>query len=1233
MKLLNGSKELNSYFDFAVLQEDTELELIFGSNISNNPITKKVFLSLLEKCKTNYHLLSESSSLDIRYEFKGNPSNVRCTINGLESIKKYCRKDSLESIDDENIEYIIKKYFKDPKQPGKKFFPLKDNDYNIRLNIKKEEPLLKNSNYVISFLKDYQDKKKHFRYKKRYSFLTEDKLYRIDLTMVKSTKFSRGKHQFEKTFREADILNNREEYELEIEYLGHEKEHGIKKIDLLAKKLKNEYIIREPDNNPNGNIYDPLNLGISIEHTEEEEIITDEGNVNEFGSPRFAPKGDYLPYTISSIKYSQEEYRNLIGKYTHIRDEYFTDYNIDLELRDSLKEYYKKGKKITFIREVYEKISNGDYIESSVKIELIHKMGKYTELIVPIQYLYSGYFTIEEERIIQRSDDDNIPELNQMFPDAKEEKENIINQLISLLETHVIYLSKIIYETDTLLSYQLREKVLKSYMNLTEQKSRYFNFIGPQPVTLNFDDIQTNNPKSILVDYAVTEKADGERYELLINEGRGYLINSKSSVIDMGITFKNITDDWLFDGEYITKTKNGENIRLYMVFDIYWAGKTTPQPIHTYPFISHDPLDISRKSVLDDFFQAKDEYEYDENSIELNVKTYEFGYLSDEKARTKKNKLEIFKASRKILKRETEDYYPYEIDGLIYLPVRLSVKGHNEGVQSKYIGGTWPENFKWKPEHLNTIDFLGKIKKTMIKSKVVDEVFPIVHKNNEGIEEISEYKQLELYVGYNENDDDSINFCMKILEGTRKKDSKDEIKQFNFHSDQDEKYNFTNILLKDGKMICKNGDEIKNNDIIELRFNKEAKDSMFWEPLRVRYDKLKPQYFNVANNVWETIQTPITSQMIQGLEKFNTITNQSEEEGKYYIKDSEDQLLESNQLRQLHNYIKSKLIGGITSSFKGPIRVLDLSIGRGGDVKKFKNYSFILGLDISSNIHEACKRYYNTKNNIKGVFLRADTSKNIKSGECSTIIDNHEEDRKHCETMITILYDHKKPIPPQYTDINYRYRGLAKDGFEVVSSQFSMHYYFENQSTFNGFILNLKENVKKNGYFIGTCYDGLKIFNHFKVNNNQLEYKEDTGKLIYSVKKKYDIESFDYNKEDTSNMLGNVISVYMESIGQELDEYLVNFDHLKDEMESNGFILMNPTNIPKKFSNIFRYDYFGPDGLGSFENVIDKIPEIDQSDNDFGKYYPEARSIHLEKSKELRLLSGFNKYFIFQRID
>ena len=85
--------------------------------------------------------------------------------------------------------------------------------------------------------------------------------------------------------------------------------------------------------------------------------------------------------------------------------------------------------------------------------------------------------------------------------------------------------------------------------------------------------------------------------------------------------------------------------------------------------------------------------------------------------------------------------------------------------------------------------------------------------------------------------------------------------------------------------------------------------------------------------------------------------------------------------------------------------------------------------------------------------------------------------------MISILYDVKKPIANSYTNVNFRYRGIAKDGFDVVSSQFSMHYYFENEDTFNGFIENLNKNIKTGGYFIGTCYDGTKIFNYFKNKN------------------------------------------------------------------------------------------------------------------------------------------------------
>ena len=51
------------------------------------------------------------------------------------------------------------------------------------------------------------------------------------------------------------------------------------------------------------------------------------------------------------------------------------------------------------------------------------------------------------------------------------------------------------------------------------------------------------------------------------------------------------------------KQKDYEDIKLYMIFDVYWAGKTTPQPIHTYPFMARISDDISCKTVLDDFMK------------------------------------------------------------------------------------------------------------------------------------------------------------------------------------------------------------------------------------------------------------------------------------------------------------------------------------------------------------------------------------------------------------------------------------------------------------------------------------------------------------------------------------------------------------------------------------------------------------------------------------------------------
>ena len=119
-------------------------------------------------------------------------------------------------------------------------------------------------------------------------------------------------------------------------------------------------------------------------------------------------------------------------------------------------------------------------------------------------------------------------------------------------------------------------------------------------------------------------------------------------------------------------------------------------------------------------------------SIDIQVKQYEYGFIEskekdsdeeemdddDEKEQqnSKGDIMGIVKSSEKILRRGEEGHYPYRIDGLIYLPLFLSVKSSIEGVQAKYIRGTWENNFKWKPEKENTIDFLVRVKKVMVQS-------------------------------------------------------------------------------------------------------------------------------------------------------------------------------------------------------------------------------------------------------------------------------------------------------------------------------------------------------------------------------------------------------------------------------------------------------------------------------------------------------------------------------------
>ena len=789
-----------------------------------------------------------------------------------------------------------------------------------------------------------------------------------------------------------------------------------------------------------------------------------------------------------------------------------------------------------------------------------------------------------------------------------------ISELYNSFNSIVYDLNLIIYETEYLISMSEKKVILDGYHKLCNSKK----FMGPDLITLNRDSINYNKRGNIFTKYLVTEKADGERYLYYINDDKhGYLINKRLVVKDSGKIIPNSNGEWLLDGEYITSDKNNKKINLYMIFDVYFATHETSKPAYMYKFYGKKNENC-RADILNSFKYVVQNS--NDDILRINFKEYSKGEV---KYREGKNSI-ILDKSKKIWNKK--DSYEYKIDGLIYLPYDLSVGSDYDGNIRKDISGRWNYNYKWKPHEENTIDFQVQVK---IKDKrEVVNIYTETDSNGNSID--YNYKTLNVLVGYSLHKDDinfmNIDYCMKILENTKikktgeRKNVKFVGKNSNWGDECSDK-GITNITLDEGRMLTEMGENISNNDIVEFRYNPDGKNCGIWEPMRLRRDKDNPQDFKVASNVWQTIIDPITTEMIMGdmdsIQSYVNIPNLENDD--YYIGKSNN----LDPLRELHNFIKYNLIVGTGSSnsLKKNKNILDTSIGLGGDLikylDKFVNCKFLLGLDIAP-VEEACRRYYTydkANDKTKVVFLQYDTSKNIRD-KSDLEWDTHDN------TMLNILYDKKDAsINKEYKNIDKIYRGLANERFDLISSQFSIHYYFKDDDTLNGYIQNLVQNCKQGGYFIGTCYDGNRIFE--RLNIPEPFVYEKNGDLVYSVKKNYDIDNFDYDGSDVSNMLGQKISVYMESIGQEIDEYLVNFNYFVDIMKKYGFV----PELPKLHPN-FKNKLKQP--IDSFIETINNIDKKEyNNDRNFTKYKNIKDILNIPELKEL---SSMNNYFVFKKL-
>lgn len=1260
---LNGPIE--DMLQQAVKQTDLEFEWIYGDTYSKIYLDKDKFLKL-KRClneSTEYNAMEEINDLDIRCELKHRgksvTSNMRATVSGLSQIKQYCIQDNF---DDLEPTFIKKLKYRGSKDDSTDYSVASSGLYPMRATLKQEQQLfhvgsrikkaiqqvpvssrVESEKQVQLFLTNWSSKNKHFRFKKRYSYVTSNHLWRIDLTAVKSS----GTNQYAKSFKESGILQKKETFELEIEYIGSHRSTYQRPIETyvdnhyqcLLYQREEESTFR-PSEYSNEN---PFAFG-SLYNPEIPTTGNDSTNELAFSSSSYTD-GIEFDEPAEAINSPRDELPNSVL----IRDEYWIESEQE-SIRDLLLQLPHLPKLIPRRNDT----TSGQYlVEICPHLEVPNENGesesyKLETIYVPYQYIIGSVssslpadenegYTPASPRVGSVSGGSvsggSVPDPYDRLSKEYYSKD-IIEDLLTNLNTHIHYCYSCIEDTELYLDTLEQGDVLKEYIQLTDPTNVIhktgWTFVGPQPVSMGTIHLNPLNPNSITHGYTVTEKADGLRAQLLITESqRGYLLTPKKQIIDTGVTFSEARGQWLFDGEYITQNKDKESIKLFMIFDVYYSSEFSTQP-YSYPWIKHKKSKgTSRSEIIHEFRKRhKDagmirETEFDSSCVRIGFKEYLEGpeVLKQKKDGSYSNITSMFKSNQKILN-DNAGGFEYETDGLIFLPMFLPVKGMMEGDIVKSIRGTWPLNYKWKPAEENTIDF----KIIFCKKNGKPEVHSYDYVSPEGMTETRYYQKVQVAVQYKEQDDPMIDFNWSVL--TDKPYNKQSYQYFDPPTHKKDNIHITNIPLTKHRMLClKDGREITNGSIVEMRYNPKSPHKFTWVPLRLRDDKITPQYFTVANNVWSTINDPVTTEMIQGAVEYENLPTLSST-NKYYV---DTKFAEDTPIRALHNYIKSKLISRIGSSpdMKGSLSIVDLSCGRGGDIKKYMSIrnkiNFILGLDVSDNINEAAQRYhYLRKPKPPALFLQYDTSRSIRTRDgCTTSEDKTKQEI--CKTMLDMIEGKSTTYPKQYKQIRRTYENIASKGYDLVSSQFSLHYYFKDEETLRGFCQNVSHLCADKGYFIGTCFDGMKVFKTMEsLNTDILDMKDSFGSLVYQIKKKYSIRDFSYDKSMPQDMFGQEIDVFMASIGQTITEYLVNFEYFIDIMKEYGFELALPT---------FKKGEYNPirEPIQSFDQIIHNLSEIKEKDFNFVKKTYTRELFDITKDKQYQQLSGLNNWFIFQK--
>ena len=784
----------------------------------------------------------------------------------------------------------------------------------------------------------------------------------------------------------------------------------------------------------------------------------------------------------------------------------------------------------------------------------------------------------------------------------------------------IIKMEQALYLSTYVLTKQQQQSVIDSYHTLVKNDImvKAYNkhqekppLLTPKPVTL--EKMNMLNPDeygvvSILSEYTVTEKADGERILLYIDgEGKAYLINNTYRVVDTGLQASKEIYNSLIDGEYIAchKRKDASANSLYAAFDIYYYGgkKVTQFPL------------------MDDKEGAR--YKYLVNAGKyLKASKHSMDFIVKEHLYTQ----DILQDCKKILTGNKK--FLYDIDGLIFTPAKLSVYSYyaNKPVQIT-DNVKWDRVFKWKPPEQNTIDFLVK-------------------EGNIVTIEGQRYKEMFLYVGYNASqwENYTIDEALKIHYDKEYRNSVKAKKVAYvpkvFRPSVYYSAGIEKSLVKltgSGETRCESGEKFETDNIVEFRYNwdESIPVSMRWVPMRIREDKTRvykkgelsktANDLSVAINIWRSIHNPVSEAMIIGNEPvYNKDVPETDDERLletddiYYSRNIPREALLSYHMLQFHNHGIKRMLYAKPKN-KGSL--VELACGEAGDMPRWldNGYKFVLGIDlVKNNIYGprsgAYSRMLNRRNQfIKRVdndkvaytdmvFAAGDCGKPVMNGECSASIN----DQESVNILKLVLNKKRGNLQKHYMHI----AGQGANGFDACSCMFGIHYFFKSEDTLDIFLNNVSSLLRKDGVFFCTFMDGKVVEDALRdAGGDVIEGKKGLveGQGVQSVPVWAIIRRFNKDMQSSYN---KKIDVFIESTNKFIPEYVVSYELLIQKCKEHNLSLAE--------SELFSE---------TFNKIKQSIPDDDNVKDTLHK-----NVLELDKDAVQKQFSFLNRWCIFKKL-